>query len=127
MGDEQKEKEKDPKMRRVSTVTFRPEVHEVVEWRVSEESESEDEEENLGDFDEALEMGSILRNNNNTVPILNTSRKPGLNRIPTRAEMKTLTHKAKRPAVDIEFQNLNFTAQSSAHGKLFILCPFMFL
>ncbi|CAH0387981.1 unnamed protein product [Bemisia tabaci] len=121
MGDEQKEKEKDPKMRRVSTVTFRPEVHEVVEWRVSEESESEDEEENLGDFDEALEMGSILRNNNNTVPILNTSRKPGLNRIPTRAEMKTLTHKAKRPAVDIEFQNLNFTAQSSAHGKKHIL------
>nr|CAD7604109.1 unnamed protein product [Timema genevievae] len=37
-------------------------------------------------------------------------------RIPTRVELRTLTHLAKRPAVDIAFQDLSFTVPSAA-GK----------
>lgn len=39
-----------------------------------------------------------------------------ITRIPTRAEMKTLTHKAKRPAVDIEFHDLTYAVNTTA-GK----------
>ncbi|KAJ9582806.1 hypothetical protein L9F63_022847, partial [Diploptera punctata] len=33
-------------------------------------------------------------------------------RIPTKIELKTLTHLAKRPAVDIEFQDLTYTVRN---------------
>ncbi|KAG8253787.1 hypothetical protein J6590_025959 [Homalodisca vitripennis] len=35
-----------------------------------------------------------------------------ITRIPTRVELTTLTRMAKRPAVDIEFQDLTFTAEN---------------
>lgn len=37
-------------------------------------------------------------------------------RIPTEAKLKTITHKVKRPAVDIEFHDLVYTAKT-ATGK----------
>lgn len=37
-----------------------------------------------------------------------------ITRIPTRVEMKTLTHKAKRPAVDIEFHDLTYAVNTTA-------------
>lgn len=37
-------------------------------------------------------------------------------RIPTRADMKTLTHMARRPAVDIEFHDLTYAVNTTA-GK----------
>jgi len=40
-----------------------------------------------------------------------------ITRIPTRVDMKTLTHKAKRPAVDIEFHDLTYAVSTTA-GEL---------
>jgi len=40
-----------------------------------------------------------------------------ITRIPTRVDMKTLTHKAKRPAVDIEFHDLTYAVNTTA-GEL---------
>ncbi|XP_060877169.1 ATP-binding cassette sub-family G member 4-like [Metopolophium dirhodum] len=37
-----------------------------------------------------------------------------ITRIPTRVDMKTLTHKAKRPAVDIEFHDLTYAVNTTA-------------
>jgi hypothetical protein len=41
-------------------------------------------------------------------------------RIPTEAELKTLTYMAKRPAVDIEFQDLTYSVRNPGRrtGKL---------
>lgn len=41
-----------------------------------------------------------------------------ITRIPTRVEMKTLTHKAKRPAVDIEFHDLTYAVNTTAGNLL---------
>lgn len=43
-----------------------------------------------------------------------------ITRIPTRVDMKTLTHKAKRPAVDIEFHDLTYAVNTTA-GELFTI------
>jgi hypothetical protein len=41
-------------------------------------------------------------------------------RIPTKVELKTLTHMAKRPAVDIEFQDLTYSVRNPGRrtGKM---------
>jgi len=44
-----------------------------------------------------------------------------ITRIPTRVDMKTLTHKAKRPAVDIEFHDLTYAVNTTA-GELCLQC-----
>lgn len=43
-----------------------------------------------------------------------------VNRIPTKVELKTLTYMAKRPAVDIEFQDLTYSVRNPGRrtGKL---------
>lgn len=42
-----------------------------------------------------------------------------ITRIPTRVNMKTLTHKAKRPAIDIEFHDLTYAVKTTA-GESFV-------
>lgn len=46
--------------------------------------------------------------------VFSVSKDRPITRIPTRAEMKTLTHKAKRPAVDIEFHDLTYAVNTTA-------------
>lgn len=48
--------------------------------------------------------------------VFSVSKDRPITRIPTRVEMKTLTHKAKRPAVDIEFHDLTYAVNTTA-GK----------
>lgn len=46
--------------------------------------------------------------------VFSVSKDRPITRIPTRVEMKTLTHKAKRPAVDIEFHDLTYAVNTTA-------------
>jgi len=48
--------------------------------------------------------------------VFSVSKDRPITRIPTRVEMKTLTHKAKRPAVDVEFHDLTYAVNTTA-GK----------
>ena len=49
-------------------------------------------------------------------------------RIPTKVELKTLTHLAKRPAVDIEFQDLSYTVRNPGKsGKLYFEITYNYL
>jgi len=48
--------------------------------------------------------------------VFSVSKDRPITRIPTRVEMKTLTHKAKRPAVDVEFHDLTYAVNTPA-GK----------
>lgn len=50
--------------------------------------------------------------------VFSVSKDRPITRIPTRVEMKTLTHKAKRPAVDIEFHDLTYAVNTTA-GEYF--------
>lgn len=54
-------------------------------------------------------------------PIMRTKRP--IARIPTEMKLKTITHKVKRPAVDIEFHDLVYTVKT-ASGE-YSLCPFL--
>ena len=45
-------------------------------------------------------------------PKIKTSRRP-ITRIPTEIKLKTITHKVKRPAVDIEFHDLVYTVKTA--------------
>lgn len=60
----------------------------------------------LNTVNESAEM------NSNPNPIVKNARKP-MARIPTEAKLKTITHKVKRPAVDIEFHDLVYTAKTT--------------
>lgn len=47
-------------------------------------------------------------------------------RIPTEIKLKTITHKVKRPAVDIEFHDLVYTVKTTS-GKVYLFgCNFFF-
>lgn len=46
--------------------------------------------------------------------VFSVSKDRPITRIPTRVEMKTLTHKAKRPAVDVEFHDLTYAVNTTA-------------
>lgn len=50
--------------------------------------------------------------------ILKNSGKPVLERIPTRKELETLTHFAKRPAVNIEFTELSYSVRNHSSSGL---------
>lgn len=50
--------------------------------------------------------------------VFSVSKDRPITRIPTRNEMKTLTHKAKRPAVDIEFHDLTYAVNTTAGAYL---------
>lgn len=50
--------------------------------------------------------------------VFSVSKDRPITRIPTRNEMKTLTHKAKRPAVDIEFHDLTYAVNTTAGACL---------
>lgn len=52
---------------------------------------------------------------------------PAVTRIPTRVELTTLTRMAKRPAVDIEFQDLSYTAGKSIDKVILLLFLFLFI
>jgi len=53
-------------------------------------------------------------------PIVKNTRKP-MARIPTEAKLRTITHKVKRPAVDIEFHDLVYTAKTATGEYPFVV------
>lgn len=56
----------------------------------------------------------MLLNDTSRTRVFSVSKDRPITRIPTRVEMKTLTHKAKRPAVDIEFHDLTYAVNTTA-------------
>jgi hypothetical protein len=56
----------------------------------------------------------MLLNDTTRTRVFSVSKDRPITRIPTRVEMKTLTHKAKRPAVDIEFHDLTYAVNTTA-------------
>lgn len=65
----------------------------------------------LEDHDEDEE---ILLVNPSRTRLFSVSKDRPMARIPTRADMKTLTHMARRPAVDIEFHDLTYAVNTTA-------------
>lgn len=63
-----------------------------------------------GDDDDEM----LLVDPSHRTRLFSVSQDRPITRIPTRVEMKTLTHKAKRPAVDIEFHDLAYVVNTTA-------------
>ncbi|XP_050525010.1 ATP-binding cassette subfamily G member 4-like [Daktulosphaira vitifoliae] len=69
---------------------------------------------NDGDHSEEEVCELIPEESPGRTRVFSMSKDRPITRIPTRVEMKTLTHKAKRPAVDIEFHDLIYTVDTTA-------------
>jgi len=93
-----------------STVSFR-EVDSAGAGGVSGEEDSEDE-----------ENSPILVDSTRT-RVFSVSKDRPITRIPTRVEMKTLTHKAKRPAIDVEFHDLTYAVNTTAGNSVVYVRP----
>ncbi|XP_025205078.1 ATP-binding cassette sub-family G member 4-like [Melanaphis sacchari] len=110
-GDEQPP----PMGRAQSTVTFKAMTNDNRGNRNDEEEEDDDDNKSACNSEDAQQ-------DEDEMPLVEASRtrmfsvsadRP-ITRIPTRVDMKTLTHKAKRPAVDIEFHDLTYAVNTTA-------------
>lgn len=87
-------------------------VKSTVSFAAMVEEEEEDAPEHVL-LDEECDEEMLLTDPTRT-RVFSVSKDRPITRIPTRVEMKTLTHKAKRPAVDIEFHDLNYAVNTTA-------------